>query len=166
MTKSDYLASEEKRIAVGSFMIECRTRAPDVYRKAFALHYALVRAQIEKEKCEKELEVLVRELPDHARVVIDALEMANSDGAHYEQVIGILHSMLARGADQRVMSMADETAENLRRWAARPDCAPELRAEIEESIHAYQMRLHARRTAATREVANDALGEIEKGEKP
>ena len=64
------------------------------------------------------------------------------------------------------MSVADDTADSMRRWAARPDCAPELRAEIEESIHAYEMRLHARRTAATREVANDALGEIEKGAKP
>ena len=60
------------------------------------------------------------------------------------------------------MSIADDTAISLRRWAAREDCAPELRVEIEESVHAYEMRLHERRTAAAHEVARKTLDAIEK----
>lgn len=39
MTESEYLARDAKGLVVGRFMVECRTKAPDVYKKAFALHY-------------------------------------------------------------------------------------------------------------------------------
>lgn len=96
MTEAEYLERDARGIAVGRFMIECRSRAPHVFRKAFALHYALLGNRPEKDACATELEALVKVHPDHALIVIDALEMANSDGANYEKLIGILHATRAR----------------------------------------------------------------------
>lgn len=96
MTEAEYLARDACGIVVGRYMVECRTKAPEVYRRTFALHYAWLGLRWDKNSCEAELEAAVRAHPDHALVVIEALEMANSDGARYEKLIDILHAMRAR----------------------------------------------------------------------
>ena len=105
MTESEYLVRDAKGLVVGRFMVECRTKAPDVYKKAFALHYyaILMGDPRGKNACAAELEAAVKANPAHALIVIEALECATADGARYEKLISTLRAMRARCLARRLM---------------------------------------------------------------
>ena len=107
MTESAYLERDARGIVVRRFMVECRTEAPEVYRRAFALHYARLGWRHDLDTCTASLESSVRVHPGHAQVVIDAMEMANCDGAKHENLIGILHAMRARVAARQLLDDMD-----------------------------------------------------------
>lgn len=95
MTESEYLERDARDINVGRPMVECRTKAPKVHRRAFALHYAHCWRH-DRDTGTVSLESAVRAHPRHVQVVIDALKIANLNGARYENLIVILHAMHER----------------------------------------------------------------------
>ena len=101
MTESEYLERDARAITVGRFMVECRTKAPDVYRRAFALHYANAGWRRDKEHCASELEAAISAHPWHVPFVISALEC--DDAAHFEKLICTLLTMHARCIARRLV---------------------------------------------------------------
>ena len=85
--------------SVSLAVLQLRDRAREMYSRAIRLHYSILGVLSDAEQKAKDLEALVIERPSDARLIILALQRSDAESAgeaRYENIITVLHSMLAR----------------------------------------------------------------------